>query len=181
MIFSSNFILPNREFCTKNSTEYRRHCSASSEKELIFKYYLENRKPDVIIISTTSSHDFKNASHLERSVSEVLLYYEELKSLMYALKPNIVMWITTVFQRHQPYMNGQIKAFNKALFSLLESELTGAVRSPLTIIGFDNTAISEPLSCIKWSSDTRHYHPVFYMEAMVQLINLFCSSPVENI
>jgi hypothetical protein len=174
---SSNFILPNRKVCLKANHTF---CAAKTEKELIFKYYLADRKPDVVMISTTSSHDYKvvKGKPVPRpTLAQVLSHYTQLKSLVDGLNPKLTMWITTVFQRHSPTINKDIHAFNQALFKLLEKDLTGAVQSPsLTTIGFDHTVMARPLSPVKWSAADRiHYHPLFYMEAMNQLMNQFCT------
>jgi hypothetical protein len=175
MVISSNFILPDRKVCSKANYTF---CAARTEKELIFKYYLAERRPDVVMISTTSSHDYKTVKGkpIRPTLKQVLPHYVALKSLVEGLNPKVTMWITTVYQRHSPSLNNDITAFNKALFKLLEKELTGAAKSPsLTMIGFDHTAIARPLSGVKWSKDAVHYHPVFYMEAINHLMNQFCT------
>ena len=56
MVLSSNFIVPNNTFCLHHTANYHNLCSAKTEKELMFKHYLQNRKPDVVIISTKVIH-----------------------------------------------------------------------------------------------------------------------------
>ena len=181
MVLSSNFTVPNNAFClqhTSNKT-YHNLCSAKTEKELIFKHYLQNRKPDIVIISTTASHDFKSKKKKVRNtVAKVIPYYKELKSLLAALEPQATMWLTTINQRHAKGMNKSIMDFNKALFGLLKKDLTSAVKSQLTTAAFDNLAITVPISHIKWSRDSIHFHPVYYTEAMRHLMNIWISARV---
>ena len=172
LIISSSFILPNPKFCSKGNYSF---CAARSGNELIFKYYLEHRKPDIVVISTTSSHDFKKQKGNVVKVDQVLPHYKALKTMVDSLYPKLTMWITTVFQRHQGFMNEEIHAFNQALFSLLEKDLTSSFSSRLTMIGFDHTALARQLSRQRWSKDSIHYHKSFYMEVISQLMNQFCS------
>ena len=177
MVLSSNFIVPNNTFCLHHTSNYHNLCSAKTEKELMFKHYLQNRKPDVVIISTTASHDFKSKKNAVRNtVPNVIPYYKELKSLLAAIEPQATMWLTTVSQRHAKGLNKSITDFNKALFELLKKDHTSAVKSPLTIAAFDDLAITVPISHVKWSRDPIHFHPVFYKEAMTYLMNIWISA-----
>jgi hypothetical protein len=177
MALTTNHIMPNYTFCNvhrASNATYQKLCAAKSEHELIFEHYLPTRKPDMVVISTTGSHD---CEHSECNTPKVLNIYRELKSSIAALRPQAAMWITTVSQRQNMSMNPRVKTFNTALFPILKKELVRRAKTPtLTLAAFDNLALTIPISKYKWPWDPIHFHPMYYTDAMTHLFNLWLTS-----
>ena len=173
MAFKTDPWLPSPQFCMNHSSDpkYSSFCSINSTLDLIYDYHLAARKPQVVITASTLCHDVGKF----KSTGEFLDRYEHLNSLIKKLKPQTNMWLTSpYFKAKRDQDNEKNAVFNRRLFELIQKDLTQ--KKPVMIAGTNIFNMTKPIHHIKIKEDINHYSPVFYDEAMKELLTLWMTS-----
>ena len=183
MISANHSILPNRTFC---SLHHHHHhvCAAHSHQEFIFKVYLHNRIPNLILLFTTFGHDYGKGF---QEVADAILYtIDLLKDEAYSQCTRI--WFTTspfLERKMRPLdktwrfeneydINGKIIAFNNILYELLHRNFvqSSLLHKPRNIFGyFDLFSMAQSVQN-KWAIDHVHMLPQWYRYVIRYLIHI---------
>ena len=169
--FQTNPWLPNPKFCMNHSSDpnFSRFCRINSTLDLIYDYYLAERKPQVVITASTMCFDVTRF----KSVDQMLKRYGQLKTLIEKLKPQSNMWFSSPYTRPMPPHNAKISVYNLGLYSLLHESLIQ--RKPVVIAGTNMFNMSYPIKDVI-VQDQSHHHPVHYKEAINELLALWMTS-----
>ena len=146
----------------------------SSVEEYIFRSYLKEELPDILIITLPFIHEIKT------NLSIALQKINELSELVKKyIPPKVkVVWVpqTKIWKYSTPLYEGmgantKVTKMNKALFNEIKPLIVDRARHWYGF--YDLQSIACPLRSL--SRDGVHMYPVYYQVLMGQLLQLMCS------
>ena len=190
-MFNNASIVPNKTYCQNKLYQQEPICSVSNQMEFLFKIYLKERFPDVMILFTTFAH----ATSQGRTSSDMKRLLPSLYHLIDNMAPlnTTILWVPTAsadmskltVNRDKKYENGnnyeeQIGHLNHALYDTLKEELL-AGKLKTKMYGFlDLYAMTKHQDLKRvWWADHVHFKGPFYSTVISYLVQTLHDNVVD--
>ena len=185
MTTANNSILPNKTFCAYHHSPV---CSAISHQEFIFKVYLENTAPDLILLFSTFGHDYgKSFQEVTQAIQHLLDVLETMLPPQYT-----AIWFTTspflerkmrardkTWRFENGYdINGKIQAHNRILYSLIKGQVETS-RQSKTFGFFDLFSMAKGVQD-RWGTDHVHMQSQWYRYIIRYLLHMLAKQATRT-
>lgn len=185
MITANNTISVSRVFCSHNPSH--KLCSVRSQQQFLFKFYFSYvRRPDIILVFTTFTHEFRETFlHVSHAIEHFINVLDESSPD----NTSIVWFTTTPFSRRKlkPALRDlrfekgynaseKVDALNHLLFDILRFRIVSGVR-PRMFGFFDLLHMAREVDYrVKtWARDHVHFKPKWYKYVMRYLIHMMAA------
>jgi len=181
LVMFSNTTMLNKTFCSKHRN--LSVCQHESQPEFVFRYYLKNAYPDLLLMFTTFGHDVRVPFADEgRLLSSLLhLIHDTLPTSSQAV------WLTTTAPKlrkfpeyyddiiAEKHLNREQKTemLNHYFYEIFTAfRPTGPGPQQHSFLDLMQMGRKKEQ---KWAHDRIHFHPQFYQGVMAHLINFLPS------
>ena len=176
----SNVTMVNRKFCDSQPKGFSSVCPLNTQSEVIFKYYLKPKKPDVLILFTTFAHDayqpFASTGPRLRDVNDLILQ---------TMPPDShVVWVPSSQSNCKMFGCDKTRKENIPLFNHALSEMLLELFQQRQIhfhgyMDIGNIGITKEK---EWAADHTHYKPIYryYETITATLIELLPTLGKQN-
>ena len=176
-VYFLNTVMPNRNMCEKiqhlNAVS-KLFCSAKSQLEFLFRYYLQLvSSPDVVIVPITLNHDLDKTKDIATASRP---YIEVLRGFLEECRLNSVLWLSSPCEREH-YKRRRNELLVKTSHNILSSLHHNVSQVQMLTYDLSNKTCDRAVMDMKWGSDGIHYPPPLYQQIIKEVLEQWMNTP----